>query len=62
MKSQVDFYCLLQLQTLDKTKEDKEMSWECYKVVDYCKEKEMITAQIISVWWNGMISISLYHG
>jgi hypothetical protein len=62
MKSQVDFYCLLQLQTLDKTKEDKDISWEFCKVVDYCKEKEMITAQIISVWWNGMISIRLNHG
>jgi hypothetical protein len=37
-KSQVDFDRLLQ-HMLDKTEEDKDMSWECYKVVDYCKEK-----------------------
>jgi hypothetical protein len=24
---------------LDHTEEDKDMSWECCKVVDYCKEK-----------------------
>jgi hypothetical protein len=24
---------------IDKTEEDKDMSWECHKVVDYCKEK-----------------------
>jgi hypothetical protein len=38
-KSQVDFDRLLQLNMLDKTEEDKDMSWECHKVVDYCKEK-----------------------
>jgi hypothetical protein len=38
-KSQVDFYCLLQIHMLDKTKEDNDMSWEFHKVVDYCKEK-----------------------
>jgi hypothetical protein len=38
-KSQVDFDRLLQLHMLDNTEEDKDMSWECYKVVDYCKEK-----------------------
>jgi hypothetical protein len=38
-KSQVDFDSLLQLHMLDKTKEDNDMSWECHKVVDYCKEK-----------------------
>jgi hypothetical protein len=38
-KSQVDFYCLLPLHTLDKTEEDKDLPWECYKVVDYYKEK-----------------------
>jgi hypothetical protein len=26
------------------------------------KKMEMITAQFISVWWNGMISIRLSHG
>jgi hypothetical protein len=38
-KSHIDFDCLLQLNMLDKTEEDKDMSWECHKVVDYCKEK-----------------------
>jgi hypothetical protein len=38
-KSQVDFDCLLQLYMVDNTEEDKDMSWECHKVVDYCKEK-----------------------
>jgi hypothetical protein len=39
-KSQVDFDRLLQLHMSDNTKEDDDMSWECHKVVDYCKEKE----------------------
>jgi hypothetical protein len=60
--SQVDFDCLLQLHMLDQTEEDNDMSCECHKVVDYCKENEMITDQITSVWWNGMISIRLIHG
>jgi hypothetical protein len=47
---------------LDNTEEDKDMSWECYKVFDCCKEKEMLTAQIISVWRKGMISTRLNHG
>jgi hypothetical protein len=38
-KSQLDFYRLLQLHMLDNTGEDNYMSWECHKVVDYCKEK-----------------------
>jgi hypothetical protein len=38
-KSQIDFDRLLQLHMLDKTEEDNDMSWECCKVVDYCKEK-----------------------
>jgi hypothetical protein len=65
-KSQVDFDHLIQLNMLDKTVyktiEDNDMSWECHKAVDYCKEKEISTAQIISVWWDGMISIRLSHG
>jgi hypothetical protein len=28
----------------------------------FAKKKEMSTAQIINVWWNGMISIRLRHG
>jgi hypothetical protein len=62
-KSQVDFDRLLQLHMLDQTDEDNDISWECHKVVDYyTKKKEMSTAQIINVWWNGMISIRLNHG
>jgi hypothetical protein len=38
-KSQVDFDRLLQLNILDKTEEDNDISWERHKVVDYCKEK-----------------------
>jgi hypothetical protein len=38
-KSQLDFDHLLQLHMLDQTEEDNHMSWECCKVVDYCKEK-----------------------
>jgi hypothetical protein len=38
-KSQVDFDRLLQLYMLDNTEKDNDMSWECQKVVDYCKEK-----------------------
>jgi hypothetical protein len=38
-KSQVDFDRLLQLHMLDNSEEDKDMSWKCCKVVDYCKEK-----------------------
>jgi hypothetical protein len=38
-KSQIDFDRLLQIHMLDDTKEDNDMSWECHKVVDYCKEK-----------------------
>jgi hypothetical protein len=38
-KSQIDFDRLLQLHMLDNTEEDKDKSWECCTVVDYCKEK-----------------------
>jgi hypothetical protein len=38
-KSQVDFDRLLQLDMLDKTEEDNDMSWEFCKIVVYCKEK-----------------------
>jgi hypothetical protein len=34
-KSQVDVDRLLRLHTLDSNEEDKDMSWECHKVVDY---------------------------
>jgi hypothetical protein len=61
-KSQVDFNRLLQPNMLDNIEEDNDMSWECHKVVDYCKEKGDVTTQMISVWWNGMMSITLNHG
>jgi hypothetical protein len=38
-KFQVDFDRLLQLHIINKTEEDKDVSYECYKVVDHCKEK-----------------------
>jgi hypothetical protein len=38
-KSQVNFDRLLQLHILDKTEVDKDLSLECHKLVDYCKEK-----------------------
>jgi hypothetical protein len=38
-KSQIDFDRLMQLYMLDKTEEDNDMSWQCCKVVDYCKQK-----------------------
>jgi hypothetical protein len=38
-KSQVDLDSLIQLHMLDKTEEDKDISWESHKVVDYPKEK-----------------------
>jgi hypothetical protein len=37
--SQVDFDHFLQLHVLDETEKDEDMSCECHKVVDYCKEK-----------------------
>jgi hypothetical protein len=38
-KSQIDFDRLLQLFMSDNTEEDKNISLECHKVVDYFKEK-----------------------
>jgi hypothetical protein len=38
-KSHVKFNRLFQLHLLDETEEDNDMSWECCKVVEYCKEK-----------------------
>jgi hypothetical protein len=61
-KSQVVFDCLLQLHMLDKTEEDKDMSWECCKIVNYFKEKSDVKSSNHNVWWNGMISIRLNHG
>jgi hypothetical protein len=38
-KSQVDFDRFLQVHMLDNTEEYNDISWECHKVVDYCKGK-----------------------
>jgi hypothetical protein len=38
-KSQIDFDRLPQLHMLDNTEEDNDISWECCKLVDCCKEK-----------------------
>jgi hypothetical protein len=54
IRSQIDFDTLRQLNMLDKTEEDKDMIIE--------KKKEMITSQIMCVWWNGMVSKILNHG
>jgi hypothetical protein len=53
-KSQVDFDHFLQLHMLDQTEEDKDISWECHKVVDYCKEKGDVNSsnQKCLVEWN----------
>jgi hypothetical protein len=61
-KSQVDFDRLLQLNMLDNTEEDKDMSWECYKVVDYCKEKRDDHCSNHKCLVEWMISVSLNHG
>jgi hypothetical protein len=63
-KSQVDFDRLLQLHMINKTEEDNYMSWECCKVVEYCKEKGDVTSSNNKclMKWNGMISIRLNHG
>jgi hypothetical protein len=39
---------------LDKTEEDNAMSWECHKVVDYCKERGDVnnSNQKYLVEWN----------
>jgi hypothetical protein len=62
MKSQVDFDRLLKLDMLNQTKEDKDMPWECCKVIDYCKEKGDVNSSNHNVWWNGIMSISPSHG
>jgi hypothetical protein len=53
-KSQIDFDRLLQLHMLDKTEEDKDMYWGCFKVVHYCKEKggHHCSNQECLVEWN----------
>jgi hypothetical protein len=45
-KSQVDFDRMLQVHMLDQNEEDNDMSWECHKVVDYCKEKGDVNSSI----------------
>jgi hypothetical protein len=39
VECKVDFDRLLQLYMSDQTEEDNNMSWECHKVVNYCKEE-----------------------
>jgi hypothetical protein len=53
-KYKVDFDRFLQLHMSDKTEEDKDISWECHKVVDYCKEKRDVNSSIHKslVEWN----------
>jgi hypothetical protein len=53
-KSQFDFDRLLQLHLLDNTEKDKDMSWECYKIINYCKEKgDVISSNhMCLVEWN----------
>jgi hypothetical protein len=41
INSQTDFDRLLQLHMLDQTEENNNKSWECHKVVDCRKEKEI---------------------
>jgi hypothetical protein len=55
-KSQVDFDRLLKIHMLDKTEEDNDMSWECHKVFDYCKEKgdDHCSNQKSLVEWNNI--------
>jgi hypothetical protein len=38
-ESQIHFNRLIQLQTLDKTEKVKDISWECYNVVNYYKKR-----------------------
>jgi hypothetical protein len=61
-KSDVDFDLLLQLHMLDKTKKDKDISWECHKVVEYCKEKGDVNSSNHKCLVDGMMSIRLNHG
>jgi hypothetical protein len=55
-KFQVDFDRLLQIHMLDKTEEEKDTSWECHKVIDYCKEKGDFNSSNHKclVEWNGI--------
>jgi hypothetical protein len=58
-KFQVDFDCFLQQHMLDKTEEYKDMSWECYKVVNHCKEKRDVNSSNHKclVKWNDINKI-----
>jgi hypothetical protein len=48
----------------NKTDKDKYISWEYFKVVDYCKEKgeDHRSNPKCLAEWNGIISIRLNHG
>jgi hypothetical protein len=61
-KSQIDFDLLLQLHLLNNTEEDNDMSWECHKVVDYCKEKGDVnnSSHNCLVEWNDINEIKLW--
>jgi hypothetical protein len=61
-KYQVVFDRLLQLHMLDKTGEDNDMSWECYKVVEYCKEKGDVNSSNHKclVEWNDLNMTKLW--
>jgi hypothetical protein len=41
-ESQVDFDSFMQLNMLDNTEEYNDMSWECCKVVDYCRRHQQL--------------------
>jgi hypothetical protein len=45
-----------------KTEEDNDMYWECCKVNDYYKKREIKSVQIISIWLNGISSLRRNHG
>jgi hypothetical protein len=60
-KSQIDFDRLLHLQMLDQTEEDNDMSWECHKVVDYCKEKGDVNSSNHKCLVEWKMSIRISH-
>jgi hypothetical protein len=54
MDTQVEFDCLCQLHLLDKTEKDKDISWECTMLNDYCSKKgeDNSTHHECLVEWN----------
>jgi hypothetical protein len=61
-KALIDFDCWCQLHIIDRIRKNKYMSWEFTRLIDYCKKREKIEVQIISVWWNRMILTNLKYG